>query len=343
MSQTLLDCSENVDEEAVKQWINENLTLECFEVLSDDDIVSRVTCVSEETRNFEECPGSDEEILVTHKKLSHGDALVHTEAFLNYLEQEDESTPTEKILRNLRSIIHRRVNEKQNRCAETCKTCNYFNMSQKYKSFSRTSDRSVDSGLPPGVKRMGYLRKLKKMKRRFFVLHMESNYGVARLEYYSSEKKWKFGCEPRRCIELKSCLNISRKLHSKHKNAIAIYTQDDCFSVVTETPEELELWLNDLLEVQRSYMDVEDGARGRHVYGHCHYNVKLFLTNFQSEKVCVPYLYAELSQLLGEIIKKFVKPEKVVEGSALLKLDLNSKAGLLEVKNIDIDFGAKNT
>ncbi|GBN48803.1 hypothetical protein AVEN_127669-1 [Araneus ventricosus] len=109
-----LDCSGNVDEEAVEQWINGDLTLECCEVLSDDDIVSRVTCGSEETRNFEECPESDEENLATHQKLSHGDALVHTEALLNYLEQEDESTPAEKmILGNLRSIIRRRINEKQ--------------------------------------------------------------------------------------------------------------------------------------------------------------------------------------------------------------------------------------
>ncbi|GBN52464.1 hypothetical protein AVEN_238011-1 [Araneus ventricosus] len=91
-----LDCSENVDEEAVELWISEDSTLECCEVLSDDDIVSRVTCGSEETRNFEECPDNDEENLVTHQKLSHGDALVHTEALLNYLEQEDESTPAEK-------------------------------------------------------------------------------------------------------------------------------------------------------------------------------------------------------------------------------------------------------
>ncbi|GBN67278.1 hypothetical protein AVEN_131206-1 [Araneus ventricosus] len=88
-----LDCSVNVDEEAVEQWINEDSTLECCEVLSDDDIVSRVTCGSEETRNFEECPESDEENLATHQKLSHGDALVHNETLLNYLEQEDESTP----------------------------------------------------------------------------------------------------------------------------------------------------------------------------------------------------------------------------------------------------------
>ncbi|GBN95416.1 hypothetical protein AVEN_178969-1 [Araneus ventricosus] len=45
-----LDCSENVDEEEVEQCINEDSTLECCEVLSDDDVVSRVTCGSEETK-----------------------------------------------------------------------------------------------------------------------------------------------------------------------------------------------------------------------------------------------------------------------------------------------------
>ncbi|GBN71801.1 hypothetical protein AVEN_245194-1, partial [Araneus ventricosus] len=82
-----LDCSENVDEEAGEQWINEDSTLECCEVLSDDDIVSHVTCGSEETRNFDECSENDEENLVTHQKLRHGDSLVHTEALLNYLEK----------------------------------------------------------------------------------------------------------------------------------------------------------------------------------------------------------------------------------------------------------------
>ncbi|GBN45103.1 hypothetical protein AVEN_181758-1 [Araneus ventricosus] len=100
----------------MEQWINEDSTLKCCEVLSDDDIVSRATCGPEERRNFKECPKSDEENLVTHQKLSLGDSLVHTEALLNYLEQEDESTPAEKMIsRNVRSIIRRRVNEKQKR------------------------------------------------------------------------------------------------------------------------------------------------------------------------------------------------------------------------------------
>lgn len=39
--------------------------------------------ISKETRNFEECPESDEENLVTQQKLSRGDTLVHTDALLN--------------------------------------------------------------------------------------------------------------------------------------------------------------------------------------------------------------------------------------------------------------------
>lgn len=66
-----------------------------------------------------------------------------------------------------------------------------------------------------------------------------------------------------------------------------------------------------------------------------------FLTFFQSDQICVPYLYSELSNLLGGIIKRFVTPEKVGEGAALLKLDMNSKSVLLEPKNIDIGFGTK--
>ncbi|GBO34469.1 hypothetical protein AVEN_211300-1 [Araneus ventricosus] len=54
-----LDCSEYLDEEAVEQWIHEDSTSECCEVLSDDDIVSRGTCGAEERRNFEEFPESD--------------------------------------------------------------------------------------------------------------------------------------------------------------------------------------------------------------------------------------------------------------------------------------------
>ena len=53
--------------------------------------------------------------LVTNQKLSHGEALVYAEALFNYLEQEDESTQSEKMtLRNLYGKIRRKENEKRN-------------------------------------------------------------------------------------------------------------------------------------------------------------------------------------------------------------------------------------
>lgn len=37
-----LNCFEKAKKETVQQWINENLKLKCYEILSDDDIVSHV-------------------------------------------------------------------------------------------------------------------------------------------------------------------------------------------------------------------------------------------------------------------------------------------------------------
>lgn len=68
-----------------------------------------VTCHSEQTRNYEECPESDEESLITSEKLTHGDVLLHSEVLPNYLEQEDESTSAKNMLTNLRSEISQRV------------------------------------------------------------------------------------------------------------------------------------------------------------------------------------------------------------------------------------------
>jgi hypothetical protein len=88
--------------------------LESYEVLSDvDTIVSCVACGSEETKNFEECPEITEKNILTHQKLNHGATLIHTDALIDYLEQEYENSVAEKMmLRNLRSKIRRRVNEK---------------------------------------------------------------------------------------------------------------------------------------------------------------------------------------------------------------------------------------
>lgn len=99
--------------EAVQKWIKKDSKLECYEVISDNDIKSCVFCGSEEAKNFEKYSESDGENLLTHPKLSHYNALVHTEALHNYFKQEDESTSAQGIMvRNLSSNISGRINEK---------------------------------------------------------------------------------------------------------------------------------------------------------------------------------------------------------------------------------------
>lgn len=46
-----LSGTENVKEEVVQQWVNEYSKLQSYEVLSDQDILSHVTCRSNNRRN----------------------------------------------------------------------------------------------------------------------------------------------------------------------------------------------------------------------------------------------------------------------------------------------------
>lgn len=102
------------------------------------------------------------------------------------------------------------------------------------------------------VVRQGHLRKLKTMKRKYFVLRAETAESTARLEYYESEKKFKSGASPRRVISLKSCFNITRRLDLKQPYVIALYLKEECFCIVMEKDEELRSWLKDLLKCHRA-------------------------------------------------------------------------------------------
>jgi insulin receptor substrate 1 len=100
------------------------------------------------------------------------------------------------------------------------------------------------------IRKMGYLKKLKTMKKKLFLLRDDSTSGPARLEYHDTEKKFKSGANAKRSIVLKTCFNINKKSDSKHKHAIALYTKDDCFSVICENENEQEEWLATMLELQ---------------------------------------------------------------------------------------------
>lgn len=128
---------------------------------------------------------------------------------------------------------------------------------------SSVASTPTSDGISPtpdklGVVLQGYLKKLKTMKKKYFVLHSDGDDKSARLEYYDSEKKFRarFG-HPKRSIVLKSCFHINRRLDTKQKFVIALYTKDDSFCIVMENEAELNKWLKVLLALHRIEEEVD--------------------------------------------------------------------------------------
>lgn len=95
------------------------------------------------------------------------------------------------------------------------------------------------------------------MKKKYFILRGSSESGPARLEYYDSEKKFRIGStmSAKRSIVLATCFNINRKVDAKNKHCIALYTRDDCFTIVVEDESQLNEWLELMLELQSQPVD----------------------------------------------------------------------------------------
>ncbi|XP_041981916.1 insulin receptor substrate 1 isoform X2 [Aricia agestis] len=102
------------------------------------------------------------------------------------------------------------------------------------------------------VVRQGHLRKLKTMKKKYFVLRAETSESSARLEYYESEKKFRSGAAPRRVLPLKSCYNITRRLDLKQKHVIALFTKEEQLCIVADNEQDLHAWLTSILKLFRS-------------------------------------------------------------------------------------------
>ncbi|KAH0816304.1 hypothetical protein GEV33_006487 [Tenebrio molitor] len=117
-----------------------------------------------------------------------------------------------------------------------------------------------------GVVRCGYLKKMKTSRRKFFVLRAETAETSARLEYYDTERKFNSGLPPKRSIPLKNCFNINRRLDTKYKHVIALYTKDDCFCVVLDNEEDVDSWLKALLSLQHGE-EVIDGEPPKPTFG----------------------------------------------------------------------------
>uniref|UniRef100_A0A023GDH0 Insulin receptor substrate 1 n=1 Tax=Amblyomma triste TaxID=251400 RepID=A0A023GDH0_AMBTT len=141
-------------------------------------------------------------------------------------------------------------------------------MSTKMKDTSRGSGVVSLAERAADIHKTGYLRKLKTMKKKFFVMRRESEAGPARLECYDSEKKWKAGALPKRTIALRSCFNINRRADAKQRHVLALYTRDDSYALVAENEAELEAWLTELLRLQHGSSDVDGDARPKPLFEH---------------------------------------------------------------------------
>lgn len=129
-----------------------------------------------------------------------------------------------------------------------------------------SSGRSLVSPLGGPVVRSGHLRKLKTLKKKFFVLRGESAGYAACLEYYDSRKKFENRQPPKRSISLHSCFNINKRVDTKHKHVIALYTKDECFCLILDNERDLEEWLKAMLLLQGG--DVPDGEQPRPTFEH---------------------------------------------------------------------------
>ena len=90
----------------------------------------------------------------------------------------------------------------------------------------------------------GIYRKLKTNKKKYFVLFSDSGEQPARIEYYDSEKKFRTRKEPaKRSIVLKECFHINKRVDTKYKYVISIYTKDDCFCIIFESESDQNRWL----------------------------------------------------------------------------------------------------
>lgn len=130
------------------------------------------------------------------------------------------------------------------------------------------SVKSYDPSQGGEVVRCGLLKKFKTSRKKWFVLRAETAESSARLEYYDSEKKFNNGLPPKRSIPLRTCFNINKRNDTKYKHVIALYTKDDCFCVVLESEEDLDVWLKDLLSLQHGE-EAMDGETPRPTFGKC--------------------------------------------------------------------------
>ncbi|XP_076240891.1 insulin receptor substrate 1 chico isoform X2 [Calliopsis andreniformis] len=128
-----------------------------------------------------------------------------------------------------------------------------------------SSGRSLVSPSGGPVVLCGHVKKLKTQRKKYFVLRGEAPGYPACLEYYDNKKKFENRQPPKRSIMLDSCFNINKRVDTKYKHVIALYTKDECFCLIFENEKELDVWLKAML-LQSG--NVPDGEQLRPTFEH---------------------------------------------------------------------------
>ncbi|OCT90907.1 insulin receptor substrate 1 [Xenopus laevis] len=103
------------------------------------------------------------------------------------------------------------------------------------------------------IKKCGYLRKQKSMRKRFFVLRSPGSRGPGRLEYYENEKKFRLAegsGGPRGTLNLEEAFSVNKRSDAKRRHLLVIYTRDGGLGMSADGEEEQEEWYQAILEVQ---------------------------------------------------------------------------------------------
>ncbi|XP_034533588.1 insulin receptor substrate 1-like [Notolabrus celidotus] len=121
------------------------------------------------------------------------------------------------------------------------------------------------------VVKQGYLGKLERSHRRYFVLRGGSHLGLSRLEWYKSQEKFTaaekttgvaalFGSGKQGLVYLRCCLGVSRVSSSRKGHTVTLYAKDQTVVLVVEDQREQEEWylaVKKLMEEERT--DEEHG------------------------------------------------------------------------------------
>ncbi|XP_049608522.1 uncharacterized protein [Syngnathus scovelli] len=162
-----------------------------------------------------------------------------------------------------------------------------YDLYEEFFSSSSSSQTSIHlvsalvtfSGQHSDVVKQGYLGKLEREHRRYFVLRAGSHTGPSRLEWYksletfatmekSSGKYALFGPSKQGVIYLRSCIGVGCLCSLSKGLTVALYAQDQTMVLVADSQQDQEAWYLSIKKLMEEHRD-EDQACDDEDDGYC--------------------------------------------------------------------------